>query len=71
MELEFCQRDVARERTRVMEREEIIVQQQREVKKNKGKARMRDVSMNASMDKGRDHDLVNQRYKEAVEEKKG
>jgi len=72
MELDICKRDVARERTRVMEREEIIVQQQRDVKRNikgKSKASMRDVSINVSGD--RDRDLVRERYKEAVEEKKG
>jgi hypothetical protein len=66
LELEVCKRDVARERTRVMEREEIIVQQQRDASyiatsnKNKGKGRARDLSM-----------VSNDRYREAVEEKKG
>lgn len=69
LELEVCKRDVVRERTRVMEREEVIVQQQRDVsdialsKKNKGKARAKDVTMN--------EDAVHEKYREAVEEKKG
>jgi hypothetical protein len=52
-----------------MEREEVIVQQQRDVsniamsKKSKGKARARDLSM--------DGDALNDKYREAVEEKKG
>lgn len=52
-----------------MEREEVIVQQQRDVsdialsKKNKGKARAKDVSMDA--------DGLHEKYREAVEEKKG
>ena len=74
MELDICRRDVARERTRVLEREEIIVQQQRDVKRNvkgKSKAPARDVSMNVGGDRDRDRDLVRERYKEAVEEKKG
>ncbi|KAF5369106.1 hypothetical protein D9615_010432 [Tricholomella constricta] len=68
LELEVCKRDVARERTRVMEREEVIVQQQREAnlsgvgRRNKGKARAKDISV--------DHDILHERYREAVEEKK-
>jgi hypothetical protein len=68
MELEVCKRDVARERTRVLEREETIVQQRRDAnyiaasKKQKGKARAKDVSMDGEL---------HEKYKEAVEEKKG
>jgi hypothetical protein len=68
MELEVCKRDVARERTRVLEREETIVQQRRDAsyiaasKKHKGKARAKDVSMEGD---------IHEKYKEAVEEKKG
>ena len=74
MELDICKRDVARERTRVLEREEIIVQQQRDAKRNiKGKSKVpaRDVSINFSGDRDRNRDLVSERYKEAVEGKKG
>jgi DNA helicase IV len=68
MELEVCKRDVARERTRVLEREETIVQQRRDAnyiaasKKQKGKARAQNVSMDGE---------IHERLKEAVEEKKG
>jgi hypothetical protein len=68
MELEVCKRDVARERTRVLEREETIVQQRRDAsyiaasKRHKGKARAKDVSMEGEL---------HERYREAVEEKKG
>lgn len=68
MELEVCKRDVARERTRVLEREETIVQQRRDAsyiaasKRHKGKARAKDVSMEGEL---------HERYNEAVEEKKG
>ncbi|TFK38989.1 hypothetical protein BDQ12DRAFT_735193 [Crucibulum laeve] len=69
LELEECKREVARERTRLMEREEVIVQQQRDLSMNnarrtKGKARARDVSVSVH-----EEDLIG-RYKEAVEEKK-
>ncbi|KAG6812112.1 hypothetical protein H0H92_004341 [Tricholoma furcatifolium] len=69
LELEVCKRDVARERTRVLEREELIVQQQRDAsftaasrRKEKGKARARDISM--------DQDGLHQKYREAVEGQK-
>ncbi|KAJ4481947.1 hypothetical protein J3R30DRAFT_3285901 [Lentinula aciculospora] len=71
LELEMCKKDVARERTRVLQKEEAILQNQRELeravadaKRNmKGKARARDTSMHAEAD-------ASVRYKEAVEEKK-
>ncbi|KAG5651272.1 hypothetical protein H0H81_009238 [Sphagnurus paluster] len=68
LELEVCKRDVARERTRVLEREEVIVQQQRDAsisgigRRSKGKARAKEVSV--------EHDALHERYREAVEEKK-
>jgi hypothetical protein len=71
LELEVCKREVARERTRVMEREDVIVQHQREVERasagagRKGKARARDVSGHAE-----DPELT-KKYREIVEEKKG
>jgi hypothetical protein len=61
LELEACKREVARERTRVMEREEVIVQQQQDVERaRRGKSRVLEVE-----------DQTNERYKEVVEEKKG
>lgn len=68
LELEVCKRDVARERTRVLEREDTIVQQRRDAsyiaasRKHKGKARAKDMSMEGD---------IHEKYKEAVEEKKG
>ncbi|KAF8895141.1 hypothetical protein BD779DRAFT_1797040 [Infundibulicybe gibba] len=76
MELEVCKREVVRERTRVLEREEAIGRSQRSlrdlsmredgVKRTKGKARARDVSVMVAPDNA---DL-GERYREAVEEKK-
>ena len=63
MELEACKLEIKRERTRVLEREEIIIAQQKEVersKKGKGKARKIDESF-----------AEDNRYKVVVEEKKG
>jgi hypothetical protein len=68
LELEACKRDVARERTRVLEREETIAQQQLDSsyiavsKRHKGKARAQDVTKEGEL---------HERYREAVEEKKG
>ncbi|KAG5353911.1 hypothetical protein C0989_000154 [Termitomyces sp. Mn162] len=69
LELEVCKRDVARERTRVLEREEVIVQQQRDVsfnaalrRKDKGKGRAKDMTT--------DQEGLYQKYKEAVEGQK-
>jgi hypothetical protein len=64
MELEDCKREVARERTRIIEQEELLKrQQQAALRAAKGKGRARDVSADTS--------LLHGRYKEAVEEKKG
>ena len=64
LELESCKADVKRERTRVLEREEIIVAQQRDFSKRKvGPSRM--PTNNA------DIEVLEMRYKEVVEEKKG
>lgn len=65
LELEVCKREVARERTRVMEREESIIQQQQRERpgpsrKGKGKAT-----------EERNDDQGTERYREIVEEKKG
>ncbi|KAL0576860.1 hypothetical protein V5O48_005125 [Marasmius crinis-equi] len=70
-ELEVCKREVAKERTRVMEKESAILQNQRELERAlsdarktiKGKGRARDVSITQDAD-------ASVRYKEAVEEKK-
>ncbi|KAG9223886.1 hypothetical protein CCMSSC00406_0007748 [Pleurotus cornucopiae] len=63
MELEVCKREVARERTRVLEREEMLVQHkvesERKHAKDKGKQKEQD-----------DLEVVERRYREAVEEKK-
>ncbi len=73
-ELEMCKKEVARERTRVLQKEDTILQNQRELeravadakKSMKGKARARDTSMNANAEAD-----ASVRYKEVVEEKKG
>ncbi|ESK89236.1 proteophosphoglycan ppg4 [Moniliophthora roreri MCA 2997] len=70
-ELEMCKREVARERTRVMEKETAILQNQRELERAvadakktiKGKGKARDASITNEGD-------ATVRYKEAVEEKK-
>ncbi|GLB38153.1 putative centrosome microtubule-binding domain of Cep57 [Lyophyllum shimeji] len=77
LELDLCKRDVAKERTRVMEREEIIAQQQRDAsyanmsgaagRRNKGKAKARDTSFSGGE---RQREVLGERYREAVEEKK-
>jgi hypothetical protein len=70
-ELEMCKKDVARERTRVLQKEgeleRAVADARRSVRdvKGKGKARARDTSM--SMQEAD----ASVRYKEAVEEKKG
>lgn len=63
MELEDCKREVARERTRLIEQEEMLKQQQANLRAAKGKARARDLSADTSQ--------LHERYKEVVEEKKG
>lgn len=64
MELEDCKREVARERTRLIEQEEFLKQQQANLRAAKGKARARDRDLD-------DSTQLHERYKEAVEEKKG
>lgn len=68
LELEVCKRDVAKERTRILERDEASVHQ-REVDNAwaKGKGKARAVDHGASMDEEEN----GERYREAVEEKKG
>ncbi len=63
MELEDCKREVARERTRLIQQEELLKQQHAAFRTAKGKARARDLSADTSQ--------FQERYKEAVEEKKG
>jgi hypothetical protein len=65
VELEACKEDVRRERTRVLEREDVISMQRVDASpRRKGKARdhAREVSIEMNMGK---------RYREVVEEKKG
>ncbi|KAE9405716.1 hypothetical protein BT96DRAFT_1015432 [Gymnopus androsaceus JB14] len=70
-ELEMCKKEVARERTRVLQKEDTLLQNQRELERAvadakrsmKGKARARDMSMTGEAD-------ASIRYKEVVEEKK-
>lgn len=65
MELEDCRRDVARERTRVLEKESAIIEQQKELhgiaSRAKGKAKQTEEDA---------EDILN-RYQNAVAEKKG
>ncbi|CAK5284255.1 unnamed protein product [Mycena citricolor] len=61
LELEACKREVARERTKILEQEELSMRYEASAK-GKGKARASNRSFDSS-------DLV-ERYKEAVEEKK-
>ncbi|KAK7048224.1 AAA family ATPase [Favolaschia claudopus] len=65
LELEVCKREVAQERTRIIEREEASVRQA-EHKRTKGKGKARAVNLDDDDDEG---DLA-ERYREAVEEKK-
>ncbi|TFK23421.1 hypothetical protein FA15DRAFT_620875 [Coprinopsis marcescibilis] len=72
MELDECKRDVARERTRLLEREEVIVQQQTDLNTvrssgSKGKARVTAANVSLNM---QDQEEMTRRYKDAVEEKK-
>jgi len=73
MELEECKRDVARERTRLFEREESrrgdISYRRPECSKAKGKSKAKDISNFGLAEL--DDDRLRARYKEAVEEKKG
>lgn len=71
MELDECKREVARERTKLFEREEISVRRlqdlrnERGTSKGKSKARAKEVA--PEVDDARLH----ARYKDAVDEKKG
>ena len=62
LELEACKLEVKRERTRVLEKEEIIVAQQKDFQKRKGVSK----SSKPSIDLAKEG-----RYGEVVEEKKG
>jgi len=59
MELEDCKREVVRERTRLIEQEELLKQRMKRTSKGKERARTDDSFH------------FHERYKEAVEEKKG
>lgn len=61
LELEECKRHVARERTRLIEREELNDLGSSKKYQNKGKGKAMDI----------DDERLHERYKEAVDEKKG
>ncbi|KAF6741445.1 hypothetical protein DFP72DRAFT_1037363 [Ephemerocybe angulata] len=68
MELDDAKRDVARERTRLLEKEDVIIQQQKEMagiasRSSKGKGRARD-------NEAEEEEDVLKRYRDAVDEKK-
>lgn len=65
MELEECKRHVARERTRLIQREELDDLGHSKKTQNKGKGRAVEPSVNI------DDERLHERYKEAVDEKKG
>jgi hypothetical protein len=73
MELEECKRDVARERTRLFEREESrkgdVSYRRPEGSKAKGKSKAKEISNFGLAEL--DDERLKTRYKEAVEEKKG
>jgi hypothetical protein len=69
MELEECKRQVARERTRLFDREEISIRDTSYHTKGRGKAKARDTT--AGIREGIDDVRLHERYKEVVEEKKG
>jgi TolA-binding protein len=69
-ELEVCKREVVRERTRILERDEVSMREQQQDNaraKGKGKARAA-ADHGASVDEQQD---IGERYREVVEEKKG
>jgi len=72
MELEECKRQVARERTRLFDREETSIRDtsyHTGGSKGRGKAKVRDTT--AGIREGIDDVRLHERYKEVVEEKKG
>ena len=62
LELDACKLEVKRERTRVLEKEEIIVAQQKDFQKRKGTSK----AIKPTVDLAKES-----RYNEVVEEKKG
>ncbi|KAJ6584807.1 hypothetical protein B0H19DRAFT_1059157 [Mycena capillaripes] len=67
LELEVCKREVAMERTRILERDEASVhQREADNARAKGKGKARAPDHGASMDE----EEIGERYREAVEEKK-
>ena len=64
LELESCKVEVKRERTRVLEREEIIVAQQREVQHAKNKTRSGSATEGSRKE-------IEQIYKQVLAEKEG
>lgn len=63
-ELEACKIEVSRERTRVMERESVIVQQREDVQRMAQKGKGKNARFETDTE-------LEERYREAVEEKKG
>lgn len=77
MELEECKRQVARERTRLFEREEISIRGRGDTSyrsagggKGRGKSKARDTTA-GGIREAIDDVRLHERYKEVVEEKKG
>lgn len=66
-ELEACKVEVQRERTRVMERESVIIQQREE----SFRAKKLDKTKANKSARFEDDEALEQRYREVVEEKKG
>jgi hypothetical protein len=69
-ELDACKIEVARERTRVMERESVIVQQREDAQNRSQKARKHEKGKGKST-RFEDDEELEERYREVVEEKKG
>ncbi|KAF9005405.1 hypothetical protein BDQ17DRAFT_1303766 [Cyathus striatus] len=69
MELEECKREVARERTRLLEREDIIVQQQQDLSSANAKTKAKGKARETTMMQEEEEDVL-EKYREAVEEKK-
>lgn len=65
-ELDACKIEVARERTRVMDRESVFVKQREDTQSPNGKAKGKGKSTRFE-----DDEVLEKRYREVVEEKKG
>jgi len=67
-ELDACKAEVARERTRVMERESVIVQQREDVQSQGHRTEKQAKGKSTRFE---DDGELEERYREVVEEKKG